>query len=108
MGGSYQAINDCPSQNCPLWTDRSGKKRKGQRPLSAIKGFCLECVGGLEEVKKCIGKMLFGPDCLLHPYRLGRNPRKRGQGQVQNLFRSPNGEGVDAPESHEDGQQMVG
>jgi hypothetical protein len=108
MGGSYQAVNDCPSQTCPLWLDRSGKKRKGQRPLASIKEFCLACVGGLEEVKNCTGKMLYGPDCQPHLYRLGRNPRKRGQGQVQNLFRSPNGEAVDAQESHETIKQVCG
>jgi len=104
MGGSYQAVKDCPSATCSLWPDRSGKKRMGQRPLGAIRSFCLQCVGSPEEVTKCTGKMLYDPDCQLHPYRFGSNPRKQGQGQVQNLLSLPNGEGGYAPESHETGQ----
>ena len=108
MGGGYKAVTECPSQTCPLWLDRSGKRRKGQRPLKAIRDFCIQCTGGPEEVKKCTGRMLYEPDCQLHRYRFGKNPRKRGQGRVQNLLRLPNGKGVYAPETHEKGQRMVG
>ena len=79
MGGSYQAVNDCPSKACPLWQDRSGKQRMGQRPLKAIRQFCLECVGSSDQVRECTGKMLYGSDCQLHKFRFGKNPRLKGK-----------------------------
>ena len=46
-------------------------------PLKAIRRNCLECSGGSAgEVKNCIIT-----DCVLYPFRLGRNPHRKGMGR---------------------------
>jgi len=45
-------------------------------PLKAIRRKCLDCCcGSPQEVKSC--ELDF---CSLHPYRLGKNPRRQGIG----------------------------
>jgi len=43
-------------------------------PLKAIRKRCLECAGSRSEVRKC------EVECLLSPYRFGRNPARKGVG----------------------------
>jgi hypothetical protein len=53
-------------------------------PLKAIRLHCLDCSGGsTKEVRLCVIS-----DCPLYPYRFGRNPKKKGQGQIENLKKS--------------------
>lgn len=41
-----------------------------QNPVKAIRAFCIDCCGGSSnEVKLCTA-----PNCVLYPFRLGRNP----------------------------------
>lgn len=50
---------------------------KRMSPLKAIKAHCLDCCGGSrQEVKACEIA-----DCPLHPFRLGKNPHRKGIGQ---------------------------
>ena len=74
-------IFECPSVNCTLYDYRLRKMPKIQNPssLKAIKLFCLDCAGGHpSEVKKYSGKLIDGSTCVLHQYRFGRNPKRKG------------------------------
>jgi len=43
-------------------------------PVKAIKKHCLDCSGGSKkEVRECIIT-----DCPLYPYRMGKNPNRKG------------------------------
>lgn len=43
-------------------------------PVKAIKKHCLDCSGGFKkEVRECIIQ-----DCPLYPFRLGKNPNRKG------------------------------
>lgn len=45
-------------------------------PVKAIRKKCLDCCCGSSiEVKECVLT-----DCSLHPYRLGKNPNRKGKG----------------------------
>jgi hypothetical protein len=44
-------------------------------PLKAIREKCIECAGSIKEVKLCQDV-----NCALFPYRLGRNPARKGIG----------------------------
>lgn len=50
-------------------------KARAKSPLKAIRAFCVICVGCYpREVSKCTAT-----DCVLHPFRHGKNPyQKRG------------------------------
>lgn len=64
----------CDSQICKL-------NDKSLSPLKRIKAHCLDCVETRQEVKECIGKLLFEDRlCYLHPYRMGTNPKRKGIG----------------------------
>lgn len=50
------------------------------RPLKAIRKFCIGCCGGsLKGVKFCPAE-----NCLLYPFRSGKNPNRQGIGVVGN------------------------
>lgn len=50
-------------------------------PLKAIHTNCIECGGGSSKaVRKC-----HITDCVLYPYRLGKNPNRKGVGGNKNL-----------------------
>jgi hypothetical protein len=59
---------------CPFYEYRMGGKRPS---VKVMRKFCLECEGDSKEaVKECsIG------DCLIHPFRFGKNPARAGKGQ---------------------------
>lgn len=59
---------------CPFHPFRLGK---GRPSVKLIRKFCLQCMGGsLVMVRECETR-----DCLIHPFRLGRNPACVGRGQ---------------------------
>ena len=44
-------------------------------PVKAIRAKCIDCYGGSRyEVENCVT-----PDCPLYPYRLGKNPNRKGK-----------------------------
>jgi hypothetical protein len=47
-------------------------------PVRAIRAKCLDCAGGMKEVRQCSNE-----SCPLHPYRMGRNPNRAGIGGRQ-------------------------
>lgn len=53
-------------------------------PVKAIRAKCLDCAGGMKEVRLCSTE-----SCPLHPYRMGRNPQRRGIGGRQIREDSP-------------------
>jgi hypothetical protein len=56
--------------------NRGGTKEVRLTSLSAIRAFCLECVGwSYYEVEKCTA-----PLCRLFPFRFGKNPSRKGIG----------------------------
>lgn len=82
MGGSRGLVADCPSKKtCPLWAYRLGRRPETgrHRPLQAIKAHCRECIGTAQEVRTCTGQLVGGGMCKLHLYRLGHNPKLKGQ-----------------------------
>jgi hypothetical protein len=58
---------------CPFYPHRNG----GRRPkIKVMRIFCLECMGGSREaVNECSTA-----DCLIYPFRFGKNPALAGKG----------------------------
>lgn len=55
--------------------------KKELTPLKAIRAKCLDCRGGsMRDVRLCTCQ-----DCTLHPFRMGKNPRRAGVGIISNL-----------------------
>lgn len=47
------------------------------RPLQAVKNHCLNCVGGVKkEVEECDNPWGSKHECLLHPFRFGKNSKE--------------------------------
>lgn len=60
---------------CPLYPYRMGKRP----PLKIIKLQCRECMGGsFQFVRECETI-----DCLVHPFRFGKNPAMQGTNREQ-------------------------
>lgn len=52
---------------------------KDLSPVKAIRAYCIECSGNsCKEVRECIIK-----NCPLYPFRLGKNPNRKGIGYHQ-------------------------
>ena len=49
--------------------------KKTESPLKSIRAKCLDCAGRPKEVRLCTDT-----DCALYPFRLGRNPNRKGIG----------------------------
>lgn len=60
---------------CPFYEYRTG----GRRPsVKLFRQFCLECMGGsMVAVRECSTT-----DCLIFPYRFGKNPARTRKGQA--------------------------
>ena len=59
---------------CPFYEYRMGKKRCS---IKIMRRFCLDCMGNNKiAVRECPTD-----DCLLHPFRLGKNPSLKGKGK---------------------------
>lgn len=55
--------------------DDESAEAKIKTPIRAIRAKCLDCSGGsTKEVELCVL-----PGCPLYPYRLGKNPNRRGR-----------------------------
>lgn len=75
---SDDAVEDCGGQlvlatgkPCPFYPYRTGKRVSAK----VLRQQCMECMNGNPiYVRKCETV-----DCLLHLYRMGRNPRNKGQ-----------------------------
>jgi len=61
----------CESKICTL-------NRLGWSALRRIRGHCIECNGDDRPVN-CTGRLLLGGMCVLHPFRLGKNPYSKVQ-----------------------------
>ena len=59
---------------CPFYEYRMGKKRA---PVKVMRKFCLECEGGNREAVNDCETI----DCLIHPFRFGKNPARAGKGK---------------------------
>jgi len=76
MGGNAQVVNDCDTELCPIYKLREGKRVKGIKTLKQIRLKCLDCsTFRVSEVRGC--RMV---DCSLYPYRMGKNPNRKGIG----------------------------
>jgi hypothetical protein len=59
---------------CPFHEYRMDHKRPS---VKIMRRFCLECQGNnMAFVRECETR-----DCLIHPYRMGKNPARAGKGQ---------------------------
>ena len=62
------------SKPCTFYEYRTGDKRVS---VKLMRKFCLECMGGSKEaVKECSTI-----DCLIYPFRFGKNPLLAGKGK---------------------------
>lgn len=62
----------CKAGPCPLYSYRLGKRIS----VKVFRQFCIECMGGQRHlVADCPSR-----SCVLYPYRMGRNPARRGMG----------------------------
>jgi len=60
-------------------------KAERKSPLKSIRTFCKRCAGSLKAVRTCLT-----PDCDLFPYRMGRDPARKGVGGNPNMVKKPN------------------
>ncbi len=82
--GDPKEVKDCDGDKCQgrqgdhngacfFYTYRNGK---GRPSVKLIQQFCMECMGDSKRlVAECQSE-----DCPLHPYRLGKNPKRAGVG----------------------------
>lgn len=79
VGGSAQDVKACDATDpkyhvCPFHPFRLGK---GRPSVKVIRKFCLQCMGDYADfVRDCETK-----DCFCHPYRMGKNPDRKGIGR---------------------------
>ena len=79
VGGGFTDVWACDANNpkyhtCPFHPYRLGK---GRPSVKAIRKFCLLCMGNHADfVLDCQTT-----DCLCHPYRMGKNPKRKGIGK---------------------------
>jgi hypothetical protein len=69
-----QEVRLCGAVNCNSYPLSMGKSVAGIRPLTVIKNHCAECSGD-ERALFCELD-----HCPLHPFRLGKNPNRKGLG----------------------------
>lgn len=78
-GGNHKEVTSCTANDpschvCPLHPYRMGNERVSIRVFRKV---CLQCMGGNKSfVRKCETD-----DCLIYPYRSGKNPSRAGIGQ---------------------------
>jgi len=78
-GGEKKEVFSCNAtdakfQECPFHSYRLGQKRAS---VKIMRLFCLQCMGGSKSlVRDCETS-----DCLIHPYRTGKNLSRAGIGQ---------------------------
>jgi len=59
---------------CPFYAYRTGGKRA---PVKVMRQFCLDCMGGGKEAVRESSII----DCLIYPFRFGKNPALARQGR---------------------------
>lgn len=104
-GGSANEVSLCAAKSCPLWPFRFGSNpdkaaladdhtpvlpderpatrsqlvESGATALQSIKRWCIDCSGGsVGDAKSCRLN-----SCVLHRFRLGRNPNRAGMGPAK-------------------------
>jgi hypothetical protein len=101
MEDSTKEVRLCTIYDCTLYPYRMGKKLdldsllevnpslteadlqnvKYLSTVKAIKGRCMQCsTFSIKEIKHCAHT-----DCELYPYRMGKNPSRKGIGGNKNL-----------------------
>ncbi|MBT9175540.1 MAG: hypothetical protein DDT22_01220 [candidate division WS2 bacterium] len=72
-GGANDWRSVCATPDCAIHFT----KRKGSS-VQKIKKFCLKCnpKQRLQGVRECDGRYFDGSICVLHPFRLGKNPNR--------------------------------
>ena len=99
--GSTKEVKLCPIYDCPLHPYRMGKRPNSQAllglnsqigkedskassfltPVKAVREKCRDCsTYRTKEIRNCKHT-----DCDLHPYRMGKNPNRKGIGGNSNL-----------------------
>ena len=66
----------CPSDDCPLFPFRFGKRTIKSSSLKAIRKRCLDCTEGPSYTRNCPFT-----DCPLFTFRMGHNPARKGIGR---------------------------
>jgi hypothetical protein len=73
--------NDPAYHQCAFHPYRTGDKRAS---VKVMRQFCLQCMSGSKEfVMECTTT-----DCLIHPYRFGKNPTRAGIGASKDQMTS--------------------
>jgi len=60
-------------------------KVEKKSPLKKIRAFCTQCAGSFKAVRTCLMH-----DCDLFPYRMGRDPARKGVGGNPNMVKKRN------------------
>lgn len=98
-----EQVKDCQGNQayqgfCPFFPYCMGKRI----PVKVFRAFCLQCMGGDRElVKECETV-----NCPVHPYRMGKNPAKKGQGASSEIMRKVRGSRKSRLESIFTGESM--
>ena len=77
-GGRTKEVESCDGNDpafhqCAFHQYRMGKKRPS---VKVMRQFCLQCMGNCKaSVRDCETR-----DCMIHPYRMGKNPARTGKG----------------------------
>ncbi len=69
---------------CPFYEYRMGNKRIS---VKVFRKFCLECMGGRSDLVSECDTI----SCPVHPYRMGKNPARKGTGRYNLQGRGRNG-----------------
>jgi len=74
VAGQEAGANVSPAPEKPQ--ERNQTSGKAPKPVSAIREFCIGCVGGSVNGRKPLKMVRECPatSCPLHPFRMGRNP----------------------------------
>ena len=97
------AVQDCQGDQafagpCPFFPYRLGKRT----PVRVFRAFCIDCMGGQPRlVKDCPATT-----CEVFPYRMGKNPAKKGQGASKESMKRVRESRKTAPESTLPGQSI--
>jgi hypothetical protein len=86
MNDQAVEVKLCPDRECPLYDLRMGKKAEGKKPLKQIRERCKVCSESLDDIKNCLFNGKDSPECSLFPYRMGKNFRLKGKGNVKSLI----------------------
>lgn len=86
MNDQVVEVNLCPVRECPLYDLRMGKRVEGNKPLKQIRQRCKVCSESLDDIKNCLFDGKDSPECSLYPYRMGKNFKLKGKGNIKSLI----------------------